>query len=326
MALHDDEGSQTEGQAPGSARGMIPRDQLGSMGFLPRVRWHIWLPILLGILMFSLAYWRFDQQREARVRARLLSEHTLLTAELAPRYREVRSRIERLAFTTVGAWQGSFRADGFTLEDLSRARVIYGRMRLGEVSRREDVDRSIRRRFPDQVATCLGLDVAQAYEFFRKGDFLMPTYIEGVQRARGSDRLRALRGDLEFRLRRDTHDISEMSGLRYFVLSVDEAALSIEGPTRVYIWDLRDERLLLRARGAGDDAMVIPVQIAGITGRPQPSQSRPTLTVTEHDCSVAGAVRSQLGAPAPVLPHAPEAPAQPTPPGSDGGAPSDSAR
>lgn len=314
MALPEDD-STKEGSANESAdaggrpqRGMISGDEIASMGFMPRVRWRLWIPVVLVLVSFIAAYRVFDMQREAKYRARLLSEHAMLTADLAPNYRAFRSKVERLAFSAVGNWQGNFKADGFTRAELLRTPVLYGRVRLGELHRIEDIDASIRRRYPDQVASCAGLEVQQAFELYRKGDFLMPGYIESVRGAQGSDRIRALRGDLEFRLRRDTAPITEMMALRYFVLSVDEAALSIDGPTRVYVWDLRTEQLVLRARGEGQDSVIVPVRIAGMPGGGQTvPQVNSGLTLSLHDCSIAAAVRQQLGDEPAGLPHAPVA-------------------
>jgi hypothetical protein len=94
--------------------------------------------------------------------------------------------------------------------------------------------------------------------------------VEAVRDASDAERLHALREDLLFRLRRDTARSSSASRRRYLVLGVDEGRASVDGPTRVYVYDLRDGRPVLRARGRGDDLVFIPFQIAGSPRPPAP--------------------------------------------------------
>ncbi len=291
MLLQDDDTTGREGNGP--QRGMLDRDALP---FLPKVRWRFWIPIMVFIAGMVAAYFISSHRRGRRLRAQLLAEHMVLTQSLAPPYREMRAKIERLAFSAIAPWQGTYTAPGFSLASLADEPVLYGRVRFGEIHRLEDVETSIRHRYPDQIASCTGIEAQLVYEAYRRGDFLMPAYVESVRGVSDGDRLAALRQDLQFRIERDTHDIIEWSRRRYFALAVDEAALSIDGPTRIYIWDLRDSRIVLRARGDAGSTMIIPVRIAGIPGGGGPvPRGGNALTLTEHDCSVANVVREQLG-------------------------------
>lgn len=274
-------------------RGMIPADELT---FRPQVRWRIWIPVLVGLVTIVAVYFVVETRRARRLRAQLLAEHALLTESLAPPYRHLRSQIESLTFGAVGAWQGTYTAPGFTMADLAREPVLYGRVRLGEIHRVEDVPASIRHRYADQLAACLGVETHAVHQLYSKGDFLMPSYVDSVRGVESGDRLAALRQDLQFRLRRDTPDLVQWSRRRYFVLAMDEAALSIDGPTRLYVWDLRDGRPVFRTRGEGNETVIIPVRIAGMPGggRPVP-QPTGRLNLAQHDCAVANQARMQLG-------------------------------
>jgi hypothetical protein len=290
MLLHDDSNEPSDRS---SQRGMLARTELP---FLPKVRWGIWIPIIVFIVGMVAAYVISEKRRGQRMRAQLIAEHTMLTATLAPPYRDLRSKIERLALTAVGPWQGTYTAPGFTAQQLAGEPVLYGRVRLGEIHRLQDVEASIRHRYPDEIASCAGLETEQVNEAYRRGDFLMPSYVDGVRGISDGDRLAALRHDLHFRLERDTHDIVQWTRRKYLVLAVDEGAASISGPTRVYIWDLRTSQPMLRARGDAGTTMIVPIRIAGIPGggRPVP-QVGASATLAEHDCSVANVVREQLG-------------------------------
>lgn len=288
--MHDDSNEPAD---PSSQRGMLARDALP---FLPRVRWRIWIPIIVFLVGMVAAYVIAEKRRGLRLRTQLLNEHTLLTSSLSPPYRELRAKVERLAFSAVGPWQGTYTAPGFAAAQLAGEPVLYGRVRAGEIHRVEDVETSIRHRYPDEIASCAGLETEPVNEAYRRGDFLMPAYVDSVRGVSDGDRLAALRQDLHFRLERDTHDIVQWTRRRYLVLAVDEGAASVSGPTRVFIWDLRDSRVMLRARGDSGTTMIIPIRIAGMPGggRPVP-QVGASATLAEHDCSVANVVREQLG-------------------------------
>lgn len=285
---------------------MIPRSDLD---FLPKVNWRFWVPVLLVVAAFPVVWLTLRGRELDRERAAFERELTTATGPVAGPYRAARDRMEALALQSVGPWAGDLRDPSLTWEALSREPVLYGRVRMGEVHDRSDLTVSIRHRYPDQLMACLGLEFAWAREFFDKGAFLLPSHVDEVRRAPSPERVAALRADLRTRMRRDRAFLEESLRRRYLVLAVDEARLSIEGPTRVYVYDLTDGRALLRARGSGEGLVLVPFRIAGLPA-PAPSAGPARApTVSQHDCAVANDVRAALGVPALGLPHAPDAPA-----------------
>jgi hypothetical protein len=265
--------------------------------FQPRVRWKFWIPILTVLVTFVCVYFVVENRRERAIRAKLLAEHASLTRTLAPEYQQTRAKIERLVVSALGAWAGDFHTEGLTLEQLRREPILFGRIRLGEVQRTDQVRASIRRRFEDQVGGCLGVEIERVWKFYDRGEFLMPSYIDALRPATGTDRLRFLREDLLTRLRVDTPDLVAFGRRAVFGLVVDEGRSQIDGASRIYLWDMASERLLLRARAEGNETVIIPVRISGIRGGGQPiPQPSGALTVTMHDCSLANRVKALLGA------------------------------
>jgi|LNFM01.1.fsa_nt_gb hypothetical protein len=279
---------------PQKSRGMpTERD---TEAFQPRVQWQIWVPVLLALALFGVAYKVVEHRKETAIRAKLLAEHAELTGPIAPRYRQVRAKVERLTMTAVAAYAGDLVAPGFDVQRLRREPVLYGRVRSREIQRIDQVAPSIRRRFDDQVGACAGIEVEKVWRFYDRGEFLMPSYIDAVRPAEGSERLRFLREDLLTRLRTDTPELVAMGRRSIFVLIVDEGSSQIDGPSRFYAWDLESEQPLLRARAIGSETVIVPVRIAGMPGggRPVPAPSG-ALTVTMHDCSLANRVKALLG-------------------------------
>lgn len=282
-------------------RGMIPRSDLD---FLPRIRWRFWLPVIaicaaFPVVWLSLRHHELVQRREA-----LLREHAALTGPFAATYRATRDRLEGLILQSVGPWAGELRDPSLTWEGLTREPVLYARTRLGEIHDRADLAASVRHRYADQLTACLGIEFAWARELFDKGAFLLPSHVDTIRGAETPERVSALRADLRTRLGRDQAAIEAGLARRYFVLAVDEAPLSIEGPTRVYVYDARDGRPLLRARGRGDGLLLVPFRIAGL---PAPSAVRGRApTVSQHDCAIANDVRHALGIEPLGIAHAPD--------------------
>ncbi len=282
---------------------MIPR---GELDFLPKIKWRFWAPVLAVVIAFP-AVWLFLRGRELEARrAELLREHAALTSPLAGEYNRARDRIEAAVLQSVGPYQGDLRDPTLTWEALSREPVLYARTRLGEIHDRGDLAASVRHRYADQLMACLGLELAWARELFDKGAFLRPSYVDTVRGADTPERVAALRADLIGRMRRDRELIESDLRRRYLVVAVDEARLSIEGPTRVYVYDLRDGRPLLRARAEGNDLVLVPFRIAGLPAPPQGAPRGRAPTVSQHDCSVANGVRRALGVPVMGLTHGPE--------------------
>jgi hypothetical protein len=296
--------------------------------FKPAVRWQIWIPVALALALFAITYVVVERRREDAIRAKLLAEHAELTATMAPQYRRVREKLERLTMTAVGAYAGDFVAPGFTVDSLRREAVLYGRVRAREIQRLDQVRASIRRRFDDQVGSCAGLEVDRAWRFYDRGEFLMPSYIDAIRPASGSERLRFLREDLLTRLRQDTPELVRMSRHPIFVVIVDEGTSQIDGASRFYAFDLESERPLVRARAAGDETVIVPVRIGGMPGGGQAiPAANGALTVTMHDCSLANRVKAMLGVGADDARSAPtvESPAAAAARGNDASTNSDAA-
>ncbi len=298
-------------------RGLIPREDLD---FLPRVRWRIWGPVIAVLVLFPTIWLTLRHRELVRLRDELVREHTARTADFAPAYRGGRERIEGLIMLSLGAWEGDHRDPSLTWEALSREPVLYARTRLGEIHGRADLAASIRHRYADQILACMGLQFAWARELLDKGAFLLPAHVEEIRNADTPERVQALRADMRLRVRRDREAIERSLGLRYFLLAVDEAPLSIDGPTRVYVYDLRDGRQVLRARGTGDGLVLVPFRIAGLPAPPPTSPRGRAPTVSQHDCAVANDVRAVIGIPRLGMGNVPDPPAPTT---DAAGAPAD---
>jgi hypothetical protein len=298
----------------GGHRGPVDPNELSA--FAPRIRWRFWGPMLFLLVLFPTLWW-VKRTREANARrARLLQEHATLTAGLSRDYVRRRDALETLVVEAVGPYPGDLRAEGFSLEALTREPVLYARVRAHEVNARDTVLASVRHRYPDQFPSCLGLETVLAREVMDKGAFLHPSYVDAIRGASDTERLAALRDDLLFRLRRDSALLVE--GLRrpYLVLAVDEARVSVDGPTRVFVHDVSAGRTVLRARGAGTDMLVVPFRIAGIpSAAPRAGAGLPRMGLSQHDCSIANTVRAALGVEPLGLMHAP--PTAPLDAGSD---------
>ncbi len=300
----------------GTHRGPVDPDELRS--FAPRIRWRFWGPMLFLLVLFPTLWWvKRTREAEAR-RARLLREHATLTVDLRDAYQSRREALEALVLAAAGPYPGDLRAEGFSLEALTREPVLYARVRAHEINDRDSVLPSVRHRYPDQFPSCLGLEIVFAREVMDKGAFLHPSYVDAIRGASDTDRLHALRDDLLFRLRRDSALLVHGLARRYLVLAVDEARNAVDGPTRVFVHDIPGRRLVLRARGSGADVLIVPFRIHGIPSTAQTGRGLPRMGLSQHDCSVANAVRSALGVEPLGLMHAPpEAPADAGPPPSD---------
>jgi hypothetical protein len=303
--LPPDSSSPNSNEPEAPHRGMIPRAELD---FLPKINWRFWAPIAVVIVGFIAVREIIRRRDLEQRRTALLLQHSALTGSLSPAYQRMRERIEAAILQSVGPWQGNLREPGFTRDALGDDNILYARTRLGEIHDRADIAVSVRHRYADQLNACLGVQHAWAREFLDKGAFLLPSHVDLVRGADTPERIAALRVDLTSRMQRDGTFLDQATRRRYFLLAVDEAPLSIEGPTRVYVYDLNDGRPLLRVRGQGDDVILVPFRIAGV---PAPAANAPRSrapTVSQHDCSVANAVRGALGIEPLGLMHVPDPP------------------
>jgi hypothetical protein len=287
-----------EEEAPPELRPARPDAAAGEgKAYMPRLP-ILWIALGIAVLLglFSAYFWR-QKQRADTLRGDMLRLHEEQLGEMSDRYLAFRRRIEGLTQRAAQAGEP---------EDWSHPRLNIAGLRAGDglylrVPAREARDpRRLRQAAgamqPDSITRCLGLAPMSARGLYEKGAFLTPEWVRGVRREQNLTRLKVIEDQIRRYVRVDVPVLATMMQADWFMLVIEQGENRRQHPVDVFLWDLRRNRQLLRARIQGR-GLLIPVRLRFEGANPAPAPGRPPgVNATEaQDCSIASQIRGLAG-------------------------------
>lgn len=285
------------------ARASADTDQ-ESEGYLPKVPW-AWLLGGLGLVVAFVAVYRIrDSQRTEALREQLLTTHTTELGDLTTRYRGFRERIERWTIEAAEAGEPErwvdprLRIAGLHGGASGGSEGIYLRALADFATTPEGIEASALSMETDALTRCLGIAPASARSLYESGQFLMPTFVDGIRDETDLLRLRLYDEQMANAIASDVPVLGTLMSAQYFLLVIQQGENRRDAPVDVYLWDLRTEQQLLRARFQGH-GVLIPVRIDRMlpgVDMPPPPDGRPrTDSGGAHDCSIAAQIKGLTG-------------------------------
>lgn len=265
--------------------------------FLPRLPWK-WIAIsVIGILVLVAAYYWRRGQRTEETRAdilQLLEQPQIST--LAERYLGYRERLETFVVRAARAGEPEDWADPrLNIAGLRSGEGLYMRVMLEDARDRERIARSALTMEPDSITRCLGLSPTSVRGLYETGDFLTPEWADAVRREPDLTRLQSRRAELRDKVRTDGPVLASMMDADWFMLVIQRGENRMQHPVDVYLWDLRRNEQLLRARiQARGVLMPVRMQFGGVNN-PEPEARPPVRSGAANDCSIAQELRALTG-------------------------------
>lgn len=299
-------------------------DAAGSEGrpsYMPRLPWR-WIILGTSVLvaMFGGYYLRRQQRGEA-LRQDMLTLHEERLSEVSTRYLAFRNRLENLIYEAAQADEVETWVDPrLNLAGLRGGEGLYLRLPIEAARVRADIPRAARGMSPDSIMRCLGIPAANVRGLYESGDFLTPEWVEGLRNEQDMMRLRVYEDQLGRHVQVDTPVVVDMMQADWFMLVLQRGENRREHPVDVYLFDLRRDRQLLRARIQARGLLVpVRLQFEG-QGASAPSAPSDPTSGGANDCSIASQIRALAGRSAvgfesgeALLPAAGEAPAENAP-------------
>lgn len=285
-------------------------------GFLPGLNWRfiggLGLLLLVVIVGFN---WR-QEQRAAALRVELRRVHGTELRDLRREYvraleklqgligQATRMRFGRNVINTglsehmrkIASPYVPLPPDGehvdesFRFEDLRGAPGLYLRLPLDQTGSAEQIAQAAHQMEPDWIPACLGWNPTTARELYEIGAFLLPEFIAHIDRE-NLMKLRVREDTLHQRMEKDLPGLRAAMDAPWFMLVLQEGKSRSEQPVRVFLWDMRQNKLML----------AMPVQAQGIVltskifseGTPgERAAGKPGEGAAQaNDCSIAGALR-----------------------------------
>lgn len=267
--------------------------------YMPRIPWGWILGGVSLVAALAIGYRMRDTARAEELRAQLLLTHQTELGEVAERYRTFRERLERWTMDAASAGEPERWVDPrLRISGLHGGEGIYLRLLATDATSPEGIARGASAMEEDALTRCLGIAPASARGLYSSGDFLTEEFVEEIRTEPELMRLRVLDEIMAGAMTSDVPVVSTLLRAEYFLLVVQQGETRRDSPVDVYLWDMREERQLLRARFQAR-GILLPVRIdsllPGIAMPPDPP-GRPSITSAgATDCSIASQIKGLTG-------------------------------
>ncbi len=269
----------------------------GRPSYMPRLPWR-GIVIGGGALVFLFGgYFVRRQQRADALRDEMLSLHQNRLGELSGRYVNFRDRIERLVREAAEAGEPETWADPrLNIAGLRGGEGLY--LRIPADVAREQPDRigaAARGMANDSIMRCLGIAPMSVRGLYERGYFLTPEWVDEVRNEQDMMQLRVFEDQLGRHVQVDVPVVASMLQADWFLLVLQQGDNRRDHPVDVYLWDLRRDRQLLRARIQGR-GLLVPVRLRFEGTNPGEAPGEPQVrSGGAQDCSIASQIRALAG-------------------------------
>jgi hypothetical protein len=264
--------------------------------YLPKVPWR-WVFIgiaLVGVLVGGYVY--REKVRGDSLRGEIITAHQHNLTDLSHRYMDFRHRIERWVVQSADAGEPRHYVDPrLNLAGLRAGEGLYLRLPVTHADSSDHVTAAALTMQPDAITRCMGIAPVSARGLYERGDFLTPEWMEELRNERDVTRLRVIDDQLRRHVQVDVPVITTLMRSDWFMLVIQQGENRRDHPVDVYLWDLHENRQLMRTRIQGRGLLVpVRVRFPGIEPAPLPAHQNLT-SGGAHDCSIASQIRALTG-------------------------------
>lgn len=294
-------------QAPDEAKPALkparpdPEELDARPSYMPRLPWR-WVLAFVGLAgLVYMGYQLRERQRADALRVQIVSTYGENLQSLSDRYVAFRERIERWTLEAGQAGEPDQWVDPrLRISGLHSGEGIYLRLPASFADTPDRIEgAAFAMQRQDALTRCLGIAPSSARGLYQTGAFLTRGWLEGVRAEKDFMRLRVLDEQLARNMQVDVPVIASLLQAQYFLLVIQQGENRRDAPVDVYLWDLREDRQLMRARIRAN-GILLPVRLRfdGTPPAPRPEGHAELFSGGAHDCSIAAQIKALTGEPA----------------------------
>ena len=180
------------------------------------------------------------------------------------------------------------------LSALQDEQVVYLRVRAPELRSAQSLEAAIDSTRDDAIGACLGLDLTPLAELSEVPEVLTEKWLARSDETNDMQRLSVREEQLRRAIDRELPALSERVPADYFLLLVVQGKSRLEDPVDLFLWDLREDALVLRSRTENRGTLITVRSQIGPKAEVARAQGDP---IAMADCSIAAHIKAQLGEP-----------------------------
>ncbi|MEM7137594.1 MAG: hypothetical protein AAF500_13490 [Myxococcota bacterium] len=262
--------------------------------YRPGLPWkRIGFLLLLVVLVVGGYFWRQKVRADA-LRERMYAQHG---TEVAPTLALLDGTRTDLLEKTMSAKAGAAnrRVEApVPVSALHEQKVAYLRVRATDLGSKGSLQVAIDAEDADAIGACLGLELIPVASLSDVPEVLTSKWLAGAEDTDDMMRLSVREEQLTRAIERELPDIAARVPADYFLLLVVQGQSRLRDPVDVFLWDLREDRLVLRSRTENHGKLITVLSKIGPKTDSARAKGDPIVTA---DCSIAAHIKGQLGEP-----------------------------
>lgn len=262
--------------------------------YRPRLPWsRIGFVVLVAALIAGAYFWRQKVRADA-LRERIHSRHAEVVAPVLDALEATRVDLRQKALSAkAGAANRLVQAE-VPLSALHDEQVVYLQIRVPELRSEETLEAAIVADEQDALGACLGLELTPLAALSDVPEVLTAKWLARSDDTNDMQRLSVREEQLARAIDRELPALRELVPTDYFLLLVVQGQSRLRDPVDVFLWDLKDDRLVLRSRTENRGRLITVRSQIGPKADSAQAAGDP---IVAADCSIAAHIKAQLGEP-----------------------------
>jgi hypothetical protein len=253
----------------------------------------------IGFVVFAAAliaggyFWR-QKVRADELRERMQAQHAERVAPVLEALEA--TRVELMAKALAGKSGAARRLveTELPLSALHDKKLVYLEARAPELASEQSLRVAIESEEDNAIGACLGLELTPLSILFKVPEVLTVEWLERANETNEMQRLSVREEQLSRAVERELPALRERLPVDYFLLLVVQGKSRLRDPVDVFLWDLKNDQLVLRSRTQNRGRLITVRSQIGPRSDSAKADGDPIVTA---DCSIAAHIKAQLGEP-----------------------------
>ncbi|MBW2211374.1 MAG: hypothetical protein JRG67_10065 [Deltaproteobacteria bacterium] len=262
--------------------------------YRPRLPWRrIGFVVLVAALIAGAYFWR-QKVRADELRERIRAQHAEQVAPVLDELAATRAELESKALDAKSGAANRLVDTEVRLSALHDKEMVYLQVRAPELASEEGLHTAVRAERKDAIGACLGLELTPLSALSEVPEVLTVKWLGRVDDTNDMQRLSVREEQLTRAIERELPALKERVPVDYFLLLVVQGKSRLRDPVDVFLWDLAQDKLVLRSRTENRGRLITVRSQIGPKADSAKAAGDP---IAIADCSIAAHIKAQLGEP-----------------------------
>lgn len=262
--------------------------------YRPRIPWaRVGFVVLVAALFAGAYFWR-QKVRADELRDRIRAQHAEQVAPVLDELEATRIELESKALDAKSGAANRLVEAEVPLSALHDKEMVYLHVRASELASEDGLRAAVESEEEDAIGACLGLELTPLSALSEVPEVLTAKWVDRVDDTNDMQRLSVREEQLMRAIDRELPALRERLPADYFLLLVVQGKSRLRDPVDVFLWDLAQDKLVLRSRTENRGRLITVRSQIGPKADSARAAGDP---IAIADCSIAAHIKAQLGEP-----------------------------